>query len=93
MGGPVETALASDVAEIVRVGSEMGLSLNVDKCELIAQSDLRVTDTLLDSFIRMEVNDTVLLGAPLFPDPALDREWDRRLGELARAVDRLEVIS
>jgi len=65
LGGPVET-VASDVAEIVRVGNEMGLSLNVGKCELIARSDLRVTDTLLDSFIRMEVNDTVLLGAPLF---------------------------
>jgi len=92
LGGPVET-VASDVAEIVRVGSEMGLSLNVGKCELIAQSDLRVTDTLLDSFIRMEVNDTVLLGAALFPGPALDREWDRRLDDLARAVDRLGVIS
>ena len=41
----------------------------------------------------MEVNDTVLLGAPLFPGPALDREWDRRLDDLARAVNRLGVIS
>ena len=32
-------------------------------------------------------------GAPLFPGPALDREWDRRLDDLARAVDRLGVIS
>jgi len=29
---------------------------------------------LLLPFIRMEVNDTILLGAPLFPGPALDRE-------------------
>jgi len=48
---------------------------------------------LLLPFIRMEVNDTILLGAPLFPGPALDREWDRRLDDLARAVDRLGVIS
>ena len=33
LGGPVKT-VASDVAEIIRVGSELGLSLNITKCEL-----------------------------------------------------------
>ena len=41
LGGPVKT-VASDVAEIIRVGSELGLSLNITKCELIAQNDLLV---------------------------------------------------
>jgi len=35
LGGQVEM-VASDVAEIVRAGSHLGLSLNVDKCELVA---------------------------------------------------------
>jgi len=35
LGGTVKT-VASDVAEIIRSGSEIGLSLNVSKCELIA---------------------------------------------------------
>ena len=38
--------VASDVAEIIRVGSELGLSLNITKCELIAHNDLLVSDTL-----------------------------------------------
>jgi len=46
LGGQVEM-VASDVAEIVRAGSDLGLSLNMDKCELIAHSDLQANDTLL----------------------------------------------
>ena len=69
--GKVET-VASDVAEIVNGGSELGLSLNVAKCELIAHSHLQVNDTLLQSFQRMKISSTTLLGAPLFSGLALD---------------------
>jgi len=55
LGGQVEM-VASDVAEIVRAGSDLGLSLNVDKCELIAHADLQVSDTLLQSFTRVEIS-------------------------------------
>ena len=53
LGGTVET-VASDVAEIIRAGAEIGLSLNVSKCELIAHKDFQVDDALLQSFQRME---------------------------------------
>ena len=46
LGGPVD-AVASDVAEIARTGSAMGLSLNVAKCELIAHTDLQIDDLSL----------------------------------------------
>ena len=72
LGGPVEM-VAFDVAEIMRIGAEIGLSLNVSKCELIAYSDEVISDTLLQSFNRVEIEDATLLGAPLFPGPALDR--------------------
>jgi len=91
-GGQVEM-LASDVAAIVRAGSDLGLSLNVDKCELIAHSDLQVSDTLLQSFTKVEISSTTLLGAPLFPGPALDSVWDKRCEDLARAVNRLSTIN
>jgi len=42
--GPVEI-VAFDVAEITRIGAEIGLSLNVSKCELIAHSDTVISDT------------------------------------------------
>ena len=72
LSDPVEI-VAFDVAEIMRIGAEIGLSLNVSKCELIAQSDAVISDTLLQSFNRVEIEDATLLGAPLFPGPALDR--------------------
>ena len=46
LGGHVDV-VASDVAEIIRLGAEIGLSLNISKCELIAHSDLQRNDSLL----------------------------------------------
>jgi len=43
LGGTVKT-VASDVAEIIRAGSEISLSLNVSKCELIAKKDFPVNE-------------------------------------------------
>ena len=53
LGGLVDT-LSSDVAEIVRAGAAIGLSLNIAKCRPIAHPDLLVnaTDTLLQLFQR-----------------------------------------
>jgi len=53
LGGSVKT-VASDVAEVIRAGAELGLSLNVSKCELIANKDFQVDDILLQSFHRTE---------------------------------------
>ena len=57
LGGPVEM-VASDVAEIIRIGAEIGLSLNVSKCELIGHSNLPINDHLLQSFTRVPIDDT-----------------------------------
>ena len=92
LGGSVKT-VASDVAEVIRAGAELGLSLNVSKCELIANKDFQVDDILLQSFHRTEFEDATLLGAPLFPGAALDKAWEDRCKDLARAVDRLKTIS
>ena len=91
LGGTVKT-VASDVAEIIRAGSEIRLSLNVSKCELIADEDFQVDDALLQSFHRVEFGDISLLGAPLFPGVALDTAWHDRCEDLTRAVDRLSAI-
>ena len=91
LGGPVET-VASDIAEIVNAGSKIGLSLNAAKCALIAHPDSVVNDTLLQSFERVEISNTTLLGAPLLPGSALDHAWNKRRKELARVVDRLCAI-
>ena len=47
----------------------MGLIFNTSKCELIAYQGVSVSDKLLQSFMRVDPDDTTLLGAPLFPEP------------------------
>jgi len=65
LGGSVKT-VASDVEKIIRAGMAMGLSLNISKCELIAHKDLQVDDSVLLSFEKVDIEETTLLGAPLF---------------------------
>jgi len=92
LGGHVDV-VASDVAGIIRHGAEIGLSLNISKCELIAHSDLQLNDALLQSFSRVDFAATTLLGAPLFHGPVLDNTWDQRCDDLSRVVDRLSSIA
>ena len=61
LGGPVDRVV-SDITEISKVGSSMGLTLNPSKCELIAHQDLPVKDDCLLSFVRVNVSDATLLG-------------------------------
>jgi len=49
LGGPVDT-VASDVAEIAKVGGKMGLILNSCKCELLAHPEVTVNDKRLQRF-------------------------------------------
>jgi len=86
LGGHVDVVV-SDVAEIIRLGAEIGLSLNISKCELIAHSDLQLNDALLQSFSRVDIAVITLLGAPLFHGQVLDNTWDQRCDDLSRAVD------
>ena len=88
LGGSVGE-VAEDVARILSAGDELGLELNIPKCELITQDDLIVEDNLLSSFIRVPVSETALLGAPLFPGPFLDKAWMDCCTELAGTVQKL----
>jgi len=58
--------VAADVKEVIKEGAKIGLSLNVDKCELITHKDTQVDDDILRSFERVELEEATLLGAPLF---------------------------
>ena len=92
LGGPVQD-VTLDVAEINRSGAAMGLTLNTSKCELIVHPDFSVTDDLLQSFARVDITDTTLLGAPLFTGSVLEKAWSDRCEDLARAVERLSLVS
>jgi len=86
LGGP------ADVAQIAKVGGDMGLHLNASKYELIAHPNFSTTDALLQSFTRVDVCDAFLLGAPLFHGSELDKSWNGCCGDLARAAERLRDI-
>ena len=46
LGGPADV-VAADVAQISKVGGDMGLHQNASQCELIAHSNFSTTDALL----------------------------------------------
>jgi len=88
LGGPVDT-VASDDAEIAKVGGNMGLILNSSKCELLAHRGVTVYDKRLQSFQRVVPSDATLLGAPMFHGPVLDQAWADRCDDLSVAINRL----
>ena len=91
LAGSVDS-VASDVAEIIKVGDALCLALNTVQCELITHQDSVVNGRLLQSFVRVDVKHVTLLGAPLFTGTELDEAWSDRCDHLARAVDRLRLI-
>jgi len=84
----VDTVVA-DVAQIAKVGGDMGLRLNASKCELIAHQNLSVTDELHESFTRVDVGSASLLDAPLFHGSELDKSWSGCCDDPTRAAKRL----
>jgi len=91
LGGSQEI-VAKDVQIVTDAGHDMGLNINVSKCELIAHRGCHVTDPTLLSFRQIPLENAELLGAPLFPGTALDLTWAKRCDELTRATDRLASI-
>jgi len=59
----------------------------------IAHDDVVVSDAVLQSFNRVKIENAILLRAPLFLGSALDRAWNKRWDDLARAVGRLSAIN
>ena len=91
LGGPMHV-VASDVQRVVNIGTQMGLYLNLSKCEIVSHPDTAVNDPLLQSFIPVGISDACLLGAPLFIGPSLDEAWLKRCEDLRRATERLKSI-
>ena len=87
-----QSSVADDARRIVIDGGQLGLTLNIAKCELITHNNTVVSDHLLSSFSRVDIGNSSLLGAPLSPGSALDRAWEDRCKDMERAADRLKGI-
>ena len=91
LGGP-EDQVAIDVETIRRRGEELGLQLNVKKCEFISSSAVSKNPVFRD-FIHLSTSSAELLGAPVSTGAAMDRALASRCDDLARAAERLRLIS
>ncbi|HSN24572.1 MAG TPA: reverse transcriptase domain-containing protein, partial [Methylomicrobium sp.] len=90
--GGQQSLVADDVEKISALGVEYGLRLNVAKCEAISLCGITSHATLV-SFQQFTPETATLLGAPLSTGQALTDSLTARCADLARAVDRLNMVS
>ena len=83
--------VAVDVNVLTETCRDIGLELNVSKCELIGSRASDVSP--LCSFMQMNIEVANLLGAPLLQGAAMDAKLKDLCDNLARASNRLSLIS
>ena len=82
-----------DVQAIVDGGQELGLQLNISKCELISLGDITPSDPTLSSFLQLTPSNSTLLGAPLMSGGAMESSLFSRVSDLKRGGCASEIIS
>ena len=90
--GGDRSSVARDVTCVIDKGAEYGLTLNTAKCESISNVTA-VNISVLTSFHQLTPDTATLLGAPLSTGPAMDACLAGRSEDLARAADRLKLVS
>jgi len=86
--GGAEKDVSADVELTIGKGDKIGLNLNFAKCELNSAKSFTCSSVILKSFIRVSIEDSTLLGAPLVAGSALDSALAARCEDLSRAVER-----
>lgn len=90
--GP-EFSVEKDIVRLEHESSDIGLTLNVSKCELITNDVRKSALPKLSSFIHIAPQYAKVLGAPIFVGPSLDEALYGQCESLSRAVDRLKLIT
>ena len=88
--GP-ESLVASDVKHIYTIGATTGLDWNFIKCKQINKSSV-LTSEPIGQFRYCTTNNAIILGALFVPGPAMDLALGKKLDDLERASDRLQLI-
>ena len=91
LGGD-EKQVARDVEIVESRGREIGLELNLKKCEFISESGLS-NESIFSQFIHLVIPNASLLGAPLTVGQAMDSMLTSRCDDLTRAISRLKLIT
>jgi len=91
LGGD-EKQVARDVEIVEARAQEIGLMLNMKKCEFISASGLS-NEPIFNEFIHLDPLNASLLGAPLTVGQAMDSMLASRCEDLTRAISRLKLIA
>jgi hypothetical protein len=91
LGGD-EKQVARDVEIVEARGHEIGLKLNLKKCEFISASGQSV-EPIFSDFIHLDPQNASLLGAPLTAGQAMDAMLNSRCEDLTRAISKLKLIA
>ena len=83
--------LAHDLNKIIAGGEEIGLQLNVSKCEIIKSPDF-IDRVEFQNFTHIDKINACLLGAPLSTGPAMNTCLSIRCDDLTRAIERLDLL-
>lgn len=84
--------LCADFDNLRASAAEIGLALNIRKCEVIC-SESDAVPRAFDGFRRVSPGECELLGAPLLAGAALEAALAARCGDLARAITRLPLLA
>jgi len=72
---------------------DIGLKLNISKCEIIARNPVTIHDSsILSKFVKVTKDEITLLGAPVVRGPAQDAALTHEIDELKKALKRLSMI-
>lgn len=91
LGGPSHI-VSEDVHTVMRDGQDLGLDLNVGKCEVIKGAFSGSLDPTVGSFITVDPSAAVLLGAPLSTGVSMDQALQRSITALKVARTRLKLL-
>jgi len=91
LGGP-EDVVDRDIATVTSTRANLGLNLNVSKCEIVHPDGTVLNSPMLSSFKSVTPEAAMLLGAPLLPGKNLDDTLNICCSDLSRAISRLSSI-
>ena len=85
--------LADDFDYIKETASKLGLTLNTNKCEIISKNGFSNLPLQFHDFVKVDPDNSELLGAPLFKGSHLSGVLACKLDDLVRAAKRLENLT
>lgn len=91
--GGNEGTIESDIGVIIERGKDLGLELNLTKCELISFRPLLIRNPIFNSFCKVTIEESTLLGAPITIGKAMDKSLTARVEDLRQASKRLLMVS